>query len=189
MSLSTEQNNALALLNEAFTLATETGLFDEMQGHCNHPDAINDVCDAAQHLSGIEPKTMHLAGDSYLARTRQNFGNGREIQPGENFHLKLLNGGEQSGLTARAVRSSEPGLYEELVIEVLDEQGELVACCLAGLHPDTLKPQFSITTDGMGEGDMNVIVDPTAPAECAVTIDAHASQAQRVGVNKAPETP
>lgn len=45
--LNPEQKAALAQLLAAIHVATDTALFDEMMGYVNHPDSINDVCDAA----------------------------------------------------------------------------------------------------------------------------------------------
>jgi hypothetical protein len=52
-----EQVAALRKLSEALTLATNTGLFDEIVGYCTSPDSINDLCDAVDgqvvRISGI----------------------------------------------------------------------------------------------------------------------------------------
>ena len=42
---------ALSLLREAMKKATDSGLFDELQGYCANPDSINDVCAAVDSFN------------------------------------------------------------------------------------------------------------------------------------------
>ncbi|MBN3777042.1 hypothetical protein G3O06_05600 [Burkholderia sp. Ac-20345] len=54
-SLSSEQTGALYALQAAFTVSTDSGLFDELVGACKSPDSINDLCDVVQdEISALE---------------------------------------------------------------------------------------------------------------------------------------
>lgn len=102
------------------------------------------------------------------------------LKPGHAYCLPLSNGGMEAGFTARVVTSGDDDLYREVAIDVVDSEGKVVSCTLVGLHPDRLTPQISQTTDALGEGDMNLVIDPTAPAEDAVIeCDVRSSWAQR----------
>lgn len=49
--LAAEQVEALQLINVALSVATNSGLFDELLAHCKSPDSINDLCDAVAELA------------------------------------------------------------------------------------------------------------------------------------------
>ena len=44
--MSVEQKQALQVLNTALELAMACGALDCLQGSCDSPDSINDICDA-----------------------------------------------------------------------------------------------------------------------------------------------
>lgn len=50
IKLNAQQRAALKQLIDAYQVATDTGLFDEMVINCDNPDSINDVCDAADYM-------------------------------------------------------------------------------------------------------------------------------------------
>ena len=49
-----KQREALRRLSSAIKEATFAGLFDELQGFCQSPDSINDVCDAITEMEEFE---------------------------------------------------------------------------------------------------------------------------------------
>lgn len=54
--LTVRQAAALIALDRALIEATDSGLFDELLGHCTSPDSINDLCDAvSDRLTYIGP--------------------------------------------------------------------------------------------------------------------------------------
>lgn len=71
--------------------------------------------------------------------------------------------------------------HQEVYVDVLDLRAKIPACvasiCVTLNHQGN--PQVLITTDGQGQGDHNIVVDPLLPAEDAVEIDVHNSQLQR----------
>lgn len=96
-----------------------------------------------------------------------------EIKPGnpmQSEDMSLVNDGKVGKYKARVEFFGDPGQYDEISVQVLDENDDSKADVLIGLTGD-MEPRIAITTDGDGLGDKNIFVYPLRPAQESVEIE------------------
>lgn len=96
-----------------------------------------------------------------------------ELKPGnpmQSEDMTLVNDGKVGKYKARVEFFGDPGQYDEMSVQVIDENGDSKADVLVGLTCEG-EPRIAITTDGDGIGDKNIFVYPLRAAQDSVEIE------------------
>lgn len=82
--------------------------------------------------------------------------------------VELRNEGKNLfGIEANVTIVSSPG-YEEIFIDINNGKKSTIASIAVTVDPESGEPKVLMTSGGVGDGDLNIVVYPTRPLEKAV---------------------